>query len=208
MAKVSLSKSGLQKEKQQLRLYTKLLPSLDLKRTQLRAKHAEAKAEILNLEHKLDEVMAAASEKLPMLANRDVNLDGLVKISSIQMGEESVVGVKVPVLKKIEFAVLDYSIMAKPVWVDAYVEQVKLAVEAQIRVKVMRDQEKRLAHAVRRITQHVNLFEKILIPAAKKNIQKIQIILNDVERTAVVRSKISKAHGQQSSLTAIMDSSL
>jgi V/A-type H+-transporting ATPase subunit D len=47
--------------------------------------------------------------------------------------------------------------------------------------------------AVRRVSQRVNLFEKILIPNADKNIARIQIFLSDVERAAVVTSKIAKA---------------
>ena len=51
--------------------------------------------------------------------------------------------------------------------------------------------------AVRRITQRVNLFEKILIPNAQKNIQRIRIFLGDAERSAVVRSKLAKAKHRQ-----------
>ena len=43
--------------------------------------------------------------------------------------------------------------------------------------------------AVRRVTQRVNLFEKVLIPNAKRDIARIQIFLSDVERAAVVTSK-------------------
>jgi V/A-type H+-transporting ATPase subunit D len=43
----------------------------------------------------------------------------------------------------------------------------------------------------------VNLFDKILIPTAKKNIQKIQIYLADAERAAVVRSKLTKRMRQR-----------
>jgi V/A-type H+-transporting ATPase subunit D len=46
--------------------------------------------------------------------------------------------------------------------------------------------------AVRRILQRVNLFEKILIPTAKQNIQKIRIFLGDAERASVITSKLSK----------------
>ena len=51
----------------------------------------------------------------------------------------------------------------------------------------------RLNDAVRRITQRVNLFEKVLIPQAEKKIHRIKIYLADTERAAVVRSKIAKA---------------
>ena len=58
----------------------------------------------------------------------------------------------------------------------------------------------RLNDAVRRITQRVNLFEKVLIPQAEENIQRIRIFLSDAERTAVVRSKIAKAKRQHADM--------
>ena len=56
--------------------------------------------------------------------------------------------------------------------------------------------------AVRRVTQRVNLFEKVLIPNAKQNIARIQIFLSDVERAAVVTSKIAKAKRAQERASA------
>ena len=50
----------------------------------------------------------------------------------------------------------------------------------------------RLNQQVRRITQRVNLFEKVLIPRARENIKRIHIGLGEQERSAVVRSKIAK----------------
>ena len=61
--------------------------------------------------------------------------------------------------------------------------QVQVAAE---RVRILEYQEKR-------VTQRVNLFDKILIPTARRNIQRIQIYLGDAERAAVVRSKLAKA---------------
>ncbi len=63
----------------------------------------------------------------------------------------------------------------------------------RIRLQVYRQRVTRMQAAVRRISQRVNLFEKILIPDADKNIARIQIFLSDVERAAVVTSKIAKA---------------
>jgi V/A-type H+/Na+-transporting ATPase subunit D len=57
---------------------------------------------------------------------------------------------------------------------------------------VYRERVARMQGAVRRVTQRVNLFEKVLIPNAKQNIARIQIFLSDVERAAVVTSKIAK----------------
>lgn len=193
MVKTTLGKKDLQKEKQRLKLYIKMLPSIDLKRTQLMAEQARAKNEMAVLKKESDQIIADVAKTLPMLANRDVKLEGLVKISSYVVEEQSLVGIKMPFLKEVLFEERDYSMLATPSWIEAYVKQLKKAIEEKIRVKVMGLRVEKLSHAVRRITQHVNLFEKILIPTAKKNIQKIQIILGEAERNAVVRSKLAKA---------------
>jgi V/A-type H+-transporting ATPase subunit D len=82
--------------------------------------------------------------------------------------------------------------LAKPHWVDILVEQLKQMVEQKTRVQIAAKRVFLLAQAERRITQRVNLFDKILIPTARENIRKIQIYLADAERAAVVRSKITK----------------
>ena len=65
-------------------------------------------------------------------------------------------------------------------------------VEQRTRVQVAADRVRLLEQATRKVTQRVNLFEKILIPTAKANIKKIQIYLADAERAIVVNSKITK----------------
>lgn len=193
MAKTSLGKKDLQKEKQQLKLYLKLLPSLDLKRTQLLAEHARANKVQQQLKKEIEQVMAQSAENLPMLANQDVKLDKLVRVSSIFLEEQSIVGIKVPFVQKIEFEEMAYALLATPYWIDSYIELLKKAVELSIHMQVMQSRIEILIQAMRRVTQHVNLFEKILIPNAKKNIQRIQIILGEAQRNAVVRSKLAKA---------------
>jgi len=107
------------------------------------------------------------------------------------------VGVKLPALVEVKCNVMPYSMLAKPHWVDMLVEQLKEMVDQKTRVQVAAERVRLLEQAERRVTQRVNLFGKILIPTAKKNIQKIQIYLADVERAAVVRSKLTKKMRQQ-----------
>lgn len=192
MSKISLTKSGLQKEKQQLLLYVKLLPSLELKRMQLMAEYARAQTEKAHFQEVSEKEISAVDQKLPMVGNRDIHLEKLLSINSIEIGEQNIVGIKLPYLKKISFDVLDYSFLATPHWVDAALLELKKGIEARMNLKIMDMRIDKLKTAVRRMTQRVNLFEKILIPSSKKNIQKIQIALGDAERTAVIRSKLAK----------------
>jgi V/A-type H+-transporting ATPase subunit D len=192
MAKLTLSKSGLQKQREDMRLYERVLPSLDLKRMQISGELKRARQQLVEAEAEVEKLNKRVAEQLPMLANREIDVSGLVQVESFRIEEENLVGVKLPKLIEVKCRVAEYSMLAKPHWVDMLVEQLKQMVEQQTRIEVAAERVRLLEHAERRITQRVNLFDKILIPTAKKNIQKIQIYLADAERAAVVRSKITK----------------
>ena len=120
------------------------------------------------------------------------------------MGRENIVGVKLPILEDVQFAIFKYSMLAKPHWVDTLVDKLQQTAKLRIEVQVAAERVRELELAVRHITQRVNLFEKILIPTAKKNIQRIQIFLGDAERSAVVRSKLAKRINQKKRQALIM----
>lgn len=194
MARLALNKSSLSRQSRQLKTFQQFLPSLDLKRRQLMAERARARDSLARSREALAHFSGhQLGEKLPMLANRHVDLDGLVQVSHVELGDENVVGTHLPVLKRVEVTVADYSLLGKPHWVDPLVEYLRQALEMQLRIQV---EERRLAlleRAVRIITQRVNLFDKVLIPRTQKNIKKIKIYLADQERSAVVNAKLAKA---------------
>jgi V/A-type H+-transporting ATPase subunit D len=122
-----------------------------------------------------------------------MKLSGLVRIRRIDVAEEDVLGLRLPTLRAVEFETADYSLLATPFWIDDLVTCLKEVATYRIRLRVYRERVTRMQGAVRRVTQRVNLFEKVLIPNAKQNIARIQIFLSDVERAAVVTAKIAKA---------------
>jgi len=176
-----------------MKLYEKLLPSLDLKRKQLTAEQKKAQKKLAEKEIKVREATRRIGEELPMLAFKEIQTSGLLKIKKVHITEENIVGVHLPTLEKIDFEIADYSFFTKPQWIDALVDKLKNAAYLRLDVIIARERVKRLAIAVRRLTQRVNLFEKKLIPEAKENIKKIRIFLGDAERSAVIRSKLAKA---------------
>ncbi len=197
MAKLRLSKNALQQQQQQLKLYRRLLPSLDLKRRQLTVESQKARVEHKAVVSAAEALAARIGEELPMLANEELDLTGLVRMVGYHLGEQNVVGTRLPLLQHVEFQVADYSRLATPAWVDILVARLKDAAELHIRTRIAGQRVEILEQAMRRITQRVNLFEKILIPTAKKNIQRIRIYLGDAERAAVVTSKLAKVKQQQ-----------
>ncbi|MCC9608281.1 V-type ATP synthase subunit D [Blastopirellula sp. JC732] len=199
MAKLRLSKNSLQHELQQLKLYKRLLPSLDLKRRQLTVEAKKARAELAAAVEAADSLETRIGQELPMLADDDLDASGLVRMEGYRLGEQNVVGIRLPILDQVEFAVSPYSRIGTPAWTDLLVGRLKAAAEARVHARIAEQRVAILDQAVRRITQRVNLFEKILIPTAKKNIQRIRIYLGDAERAAVVTSKLAKGKQQHAS---------
>ncbi len=193
MAQLKISKSAMQQERNQLKLYKRTLPSIDLKRRQLTVELGKARREHARALQAVDELETTIGQQLPMLANEDVDVRGLVSMTDFELGEENVVGVRLPSLIRIECTVSDYSLLAKPAWVDVLVERLKDAAEQRTRAVVSAERVRILEIQEKRVTQRVNLFDKILIPRAEANIKRIEIFLGDAERAAVVRSKLAKA---------------
>jgi V/A-type H+-transporting ATPase subunit D len=115
-----------------------------------------------------------------------------VQLDTVKLEKENLVGVMLPVAGEVTVSNREYGLLAKPHWVDNVVKELGNS----LRLKVQHHIEQRrlvlLEEAVRKVTQRVNLFDKVLIPRTRKNIERIRIHLSDAERASVVRSKIAK----------------
>ncbi len=199
MARLSLNKSTLSKQIKQLKAYQSFLPSLDLKRRQLLAEQNKANEELAEIRQRLHTLEPLIAQQIPMLANEQLDLNGLVKVEHVDLVEENVMGTRLPKLNRLDVSVHDYSFLAKPIWVDSLVELLKEALEIRIQIQVAQRRVELLNRAARTVTQRVNLFDKVLIPQTRQNIKKIQIYLADAERAGVVQAKLSKAEKRAAS---------
>lgn len=127
-----------------------------------------------------------------MLADKTIHVTDLVKLAQVVIGEENVVGVHVPILDKMVVDVRPYSLFTEPHWVDQLVVQLKIMMELKIRQKIDMQRVDILGLALKKVTQRVNLFDKVLIPQAQQDIRKIRIYLSDMDTAGVVRAKSTK----------------
>ncbi|MGB5406514.1 MAG: V-type ATP synthase subunit D [Thiogranum sp.] len=192
MARLALNKASLSKQSRQLRTYERFLPSLDMKRRQLMAEQARERDAMARTRRAMEKLREDVAVRIPMLSNREIDLSELVRLKSASLGEQNVVGTRLPTLESVEVRVRDYGFLVKPHWVDRLVVELTRMLEHQVRLAVQQRRAAMLDEAARKVTQRVNLFEKVLIPRARENIRKIRIYLADAERAAVVRSKIAK----------------
>lgn len=197
MGSLTLNKSSLKSERDRLKTFQRFLPSLDLKRQQLMVEFKRAQRVLKAVQQEIEDEMASLEGLLALLGATAMELPNYVEVRTATIEEENVVGVKLPILGGVEYRVEEYSTLAKPFWVDTLVEQMQKMVGLRVREQVDQERVRRLDEAVRKITQRVNLFEKVLIPNTQKNIHRICIFLGDAERAAVVRSKIVKAKRQR-----------
>lgn len=192
MTKAAINKSSLAHQRSQLRLFLRFLPSLDLKRQQLLTEQKGAQQQLTDAEHEIAELTRSLTGLMEPLGAYEIDLNGLVTVDSVVIEEENIVGARLPVAREVRFKTAPYAMLGKPFWVDFLVEYLQRMCILRVHLQVRRERVARLNQQVRKITQRVNLFEKVLIPQAKENIKRIQIGLAEQERSAVVRSKIAK----------------
>lgn len=192
---IALNKTTLKQQRDQAKIYKQFLPSLDLKRQQLLAALKKAKKELQQIETQQAAVEKRLEELYPLLGSSTIasrRIATMVTVKEVIIEQENVVGTMLPVVRSVDFEVAPFSRWVAPFWVDSLVLDLEESSELRVQWQVAKERVARLELASRRITQRVNLFEKVLIPRAEETIRKIVIFLSDQERAAVVRSKIAK----------------
>ncbi len=193
---LALNKTTLKRQRDQAKLYRRFLPSLELKRQQLQVAWRKSQAELAGLEADVKRVKADLIMLYPLVGGSTIDvaeMEHWVRIVDFKLKTENVVGTSVPVLGELRLEVQEYSRLTMPFWVDSLVVALQQLVRLRVQVQIAQQRTDVLAAALRRVTQRVNLFDKVLIPKAEENIRRIVIFLSDQERAAVVRSKIAKS---------------
>ena len=194
---VKLTKNELKTQKDQLKQFTRYLPTLQLKKQQLQivirqiyAELEEKRVERKKMIGNLDAWVAVFAENL--LFAEDRKLETLVIPESVVSGTENIAGVKIPVFENLTFKAIDYEVEDYPLWVDTAIVKLREIARLDALVKVMEERARLLEKELQSTTQRVNLFEKVKIPEARENIRVIGIYLGDQQTSAVVRGKIAK----------------
>ncbi len=192
--RLSLNKTELTRLRREEKTYKQFLPVLQLKQEQLQTEQLKLKRQLAGREEELLRARREVERYAPLLAEPlPVPLVDLVKVERIRLGERSVAGVRVPILEEVVFSRREYSRFGSPVWVSAVLGDLRALVRQSTELKVLRRQAELITRELRKATQKVNLFEKVLIPETRDGIRRIKIALGDEQVAAVGRGKIAKA---------------
>lgn len=193
MAEFKLTKSELRVQQQRLIQLQKYLPTLQLKKAMLQTEIQEARQEIQVAETLFDKQFERIDSYSALFSEEYKNT--LIKASQIQTVQkrfENIAGLDVPYFESIEFVPFSYSLFDSPPWIDGAIQDARALKEAHTRIQITFEKKNALEHELREVSIRVNLFEKILIPRALRNIKKIKVFLGDQQLTAVSQAKVTK----------------
>lgn len=193
MAEVKLTKNELRAQQNRLGQLQKYLPTLQLKKALLQLEVNEARQEIGKLEQEYKRLHHEVESYSALLSDKsEIDPMNAARITAIKKHYENIAGVEVPYYDGITFEDFDYSLFDTPAWLDAVVKGVRGLSEAQVKIDIAREKKGALEKELREVSIRVNLFEKILIPRALKNIKRIKVFLGDQQLAAVSRAKVAK----------------
>jgi V/A-type H+-transporting ATPase subunit D len=188
---VKLTKNELKKQKDALKRFLRYLPTLQLKKQQLQMviRQVEQTYDALVREK---EKLLKDLDRWVSVFNDGVDLTPYAEVERIDTSVGNIAGIDIPVFEDIRFVDRRWDLTTTPFWTDRGVEALRIVLEQDAKLKVLREQLRLLGEELRTTTQRVNLFEKVKIPETRENIRAIQIYLGDQQTAAVVRGKIAK----------------
>lgn len=193
-AKYKLTRPELKRFRDALGRYQRFLPMLKLKQQQLQMAIRNIIHERQQAHQAIRAAQAVFEPYQAILHDRaGINLRDLATPAEIQTTTVNIAGVSLPIFQDVVFPPADYSLFATPAWVDKTLLDMRQLEKCRARLKIVEDQYRMLQRELTKISQRVNLFEKVKIPETREIIRRIRIRLGDEMTAGVGRAKIAKS---------------
>lgn len=192
MAKFKLTKNEQKKQKDRLKMFSRYLPTLQLKKQQLQTEIRTIEARASEVFERKRRLEADFKEWIAVFGDSFELKPEWIEIRSVRRGEGNIAGIRIPVFESVDFVETRYDLYLTPLWIDKAIVKMKEVIASDMEIKVLNEQIAVLGRELRTATQRVNLFEKVKIPETREIIKKISIYLGDQQTSEVVRGKIAK----------------
>lgn len=192
MAKIKYTKNELKKQKDNLKRFTRYLPTLELKKKQLLLEIRTIQNNIDRLRSEMERVEKQVRQWADVFAE-EIDLYEFFQVKDIKTGDGNIAGIDIPLFEDVIFDEIEYDFFETPLWIDAGITVTKEQLKRKAELQVSEKQQEIVREELRVTIQRIKLFEEVKIPEAKENIRAIQIFLGDQQTAEVVRGKIAKA---------------
>jgi V/A-type H+-transporting ATPase subunit D len=188
-----LNKSELTRLARQQKLYEHYLPVLKQKQEQLELEHYRISKTCHEATAKRENDLHSLSPYIALFADEyEVSLIEIVRVK-IESASKIFAGIKIDVLRKVSFTDPDLPYFQTAPWLIHSLPLIRAYLASEIKLRFLREEDRLIKRELRRATQKVNLFDKVLLPKTKAAMKRIKIALGDEEVAMVTRGKIAKA---------------
>ena len=192
--KFQYNKTSLGELGKQLKMRRTALPTIKSKESALRSEVKRAKDTARDYRRRLDALAAEYDYMVALWGEFDSTL---LRVKDVELTEQKIAGVRIPVLAGVSFEQKPYDLFSSPVWFADGVELLKRMAELGVEYEVYNRKMELLDYARRKTTQKVNLYEKVQIPGYEDAIRKIKRFMEDEENLSKSAQKIVKTRQQQ-----------
>ena len=187
--KFQFNKTSLGDLDKQLKMRTKVLPTIKSKEAALRLEVKRAKDTAGDYLEQLESLTSKYDYMTALWAEFDSKL---LTIKDVKVTISKIAGVRIPVLEKLIFEQKKYNLFSAPIWYAEGISLLKEIAELRINYEVFQYKTSLLDYARKKTTQKVNLYEKVQIPGYEDAIRKIKRFLEDEENLSKSAQKIVK----------------
>ena len=193
ISKYKLNQSELNRMKKNIIIYNKILPLLTLKQEYFKVEQLNIQKKRKNLQTSFSKEKEEIKNLISILSDKKSSYFSLYfKRYTIFIDQISIAGIKVPKLKYVKFYNFAFSYLVVPFWFLKSIAYFKNLIELKVKIYVLLKQLLLLNKELKKVTQRVNIFEKILIPETEMAIKKIKVFLEDEKIALICRGKVAK----------------
>lgn len=197
--KFQYNKTSLQQLNKELKIRVNALPTLQAKEAALRIEVKKARAEVDEVQKKLDQKKEDLSSTYRLWVEFP---EGLIRVKEVDLSIKKIAGVKTPVYENVEYDVQPFSMFNLPSWIPQGIELLKQNAALEVQKEVAQKKVEILEYARKKTTQKVNLYEKVQIPEYQEAILKIKRFMEDEENLAkasqkILKERMARAEAQQ-----------
>ena len=192
--KFQYNKTSLGELGKQLKMRRTALPTIKSKESALRSEVKRAKDIARDYRRRLDALAAEYDYMVALWGEFDSTL---LRVKDVELAEQKIAGVRIPVLAGVSFEQKPYDLFSSPIWFADGIELLKRLATLGVEFEVYNRKMELLDYARRKTTQKVNLYEKVQIPGYEDAIRKIKRFMEDEENLSKSAQKIVKTRQQQ-----------
>lgn len=183
------NKTSLQGLEKQLKMRQRSLPTIKSKESALRLEVKRAKEEEKALAQLLEDSIRRYEGMHALWNEFDASL---IAVKDVEIVGKKIAGTLVPHIGEVLFECQPYNMFNAPTWYADGIAMLKDLVRIGLEHDVCVIKLGKLEYARKKITQKVNLFEKVQIPGYEDAIRKIKRYMEDEENLSKSSQKIVK----------------